>query len=205
MNNRYIWLAILITSIMLQSCTLSYYQRRGFKIKEGIKNGSSTKLKDTYHFEYFFTIEAKPRQYTRIPTYNEERLKEDIAKYIKATQEIFLKNGFTANRINNEYKANFKIKVLMSPLWSATGHDMITGLSLGLIPTWGIKWKEYTYTFEDMLLKKECIYEIDEKYYNHLILFPVFWVSLINLNKINAYKASLTNFLEESQLNKNVH
>jgi hypothetical protein len=110
-------------------------------------------------------------------------------------QETFINNGCTANQTYNEYKANFKIKVLISPLWSATGNDMITGLSFGLIPTWGINRNEHTYTFENKMLNKENVYAIDEKYYNHLFVFPVFWISLINLNKFNAYKASLINFL----------
>jgi len=197
MYHKLIWLIIFIPSIILQSCTLSYYQIRSFKVKEGVRSEASSEPKDACNYEYFVTVEANPRQYTRKPTYSENRLKKDIIKYIEATQETFINNGCTANQTYNEYKANFKIKALISPLWSATGKDMITGLSCGLIPTWGINRNEYTYTFENRMLKKENVYEIDEKYYNHLFLFPIFWISFVNLNKIEAYKASLINFLEQ--------
>ena len=182
---------------MFQSCTLSYFQIRGFKIKDKAKNAASVELKDECHYKYFVSVEANPRQYTRKPTYPEERLKDDIRKYIEATQETFNRKGCTAIHTNNEYEATFKIKVLMSPLWSATGKAKITYLSFGLIPTWEINRNEYTYTFENEILKKENVYAIDEKNYHHLIFFPVFWVSFINLNNINTYKASLTNFIED--------
>jgi hypothetical protein len=39
---------------------------------------------------------------------------------------------------------------------------------------------------------------VDTKSYNHLILFPVFWINFFTLDERRVYKDALTNFLEHS-------
>jgi len=121
-----------------------------------------------------------------------------LQSYYESTKEIFNKIGCSANYVENEKAANFKIKVVRYKHLSALPQEWLTGLSFGLIPSWGTRENEYQYTFENVNKNKANTYYVDKHSFNHIILFPIFWVSFFTIDEDKVYKEALTNFIEGS-------
>lgn len=60
---------------------------------------------------------------------------------------------------------------------SALPQEWLTGLSFGLIPSWGTRPAEARFTF--IQGNEKASYVVDKISVNHLFLFPVFWVSYL--------------------------
>ena len=103
-----------------------------------------------------------------------------------------------ATYVEKDDDATLEIHIKHLSQLSALPQEWLTGLSFGLIPSWGTRESEYTYSFKEKSTGKSHTYMVDSKSYNHLILFPVFWVSFFTLNEKRVYKNALTNFLEHS-------
>jgi tetratricopeptide (TPR) repeat protein len=193
MSNFRSWVIGALSILLFQSCSIVHYQVRNEL------HDPSDGFKGACNIQYFVSVEGIPRQITRTPTYDEERLKKDKDEYRHATQEILTQKGCTAEVVETEKDANLKIHIIISPFWSALPQEWLTGLSFGLIPSWGTRPGEYVYVFEDKDAKKGHSYFIDQKTYNHLILFPLIWVNWITPDRIDAYQKALTNFMESSE------
>ncbi len=77
----------------------------------------------------------------------------------------------------------------------ALEQEYCTGLTFGLIPSWGTRPNEFCYTFELVGEKAAHCYYIDGKSYNHVILFPLFLINLITLDESRVYRKALHNYL----------
>lgn len=185
-------LAIVCLSIMLQGCTISYYELRN----EIAPKAYSEKV-SSCDFDYSFTMDDY-RRFRTIGNQPNPRAAEALDNYIMATQAVLLQKGCKANKIEDKDKAEFKIDVLRAPQLSALPQEWLTGLTFGVIPSWGTRYGEYEYTFENALVKKNHKFFVDRPAFNHIIVFPVFWLSFLWPDEIELYKKALTNFLEHS-------
>ena len=70
--------------------------------------------------------------------------------------------------------------------------------TFGLIPSWGTRPNEYTYTFSNISNGASHEYSIDNVSFNHLVLFPVFWVTFLTLDESKEFESALENFIENS-------
>jgi hypothetical protein len=193
MNKHFKWSLILGVSLVLQSCTIAHYQ-----IANKLHTHAGIKSKNSCNISYHISIDTNPRQFTRKPQYNDDQLKKDNEVYVQSTEKVFTDHGCAVQKVEIAEEADFKIEITQSPLWSALPQEWLTGLSFGAIPSWGTREREYTFGFNDIKLKKEHIYVIDNKSYNHIILFPVFWITFVTLDKGDVYAEALSNFLENS-------
>ena len=193
MGNAIKLVVVLITALLLSSCTVAHYQ-----IRNSLTNASQEHSKPC-DIKYSLDITSGSRTNTfGVRDSKEDEMQKLRRKYIESTKKVLNKNGCTATYVITEGEANFKVRVERLRNISALPQEWLTGLSFGLIPSWGTRPSQYIYTFDDTETKKQNIYYIDEKSYNHLILFPVFWVTFIMLDEFNVYEKSLSNFTEGS-------
>jgi len=185
-------LAIVLLMLIHQGCTITYYELRN----EIAPKTSSEKMKSC-DFNYSFKMDDY-RKFRTIGNQPNPRAAEDLDKYIKATQAVFTQKGCKANKVEDKDKAEFKIDVLRAPQLSALPQEWLTGLTIGVIPSWGTRYGEYEYTFDNALLKEKHKFFVDRPAFNHIIVFPVFWLSFLWPDEIELYKKALANFLENS-------
>lgn len=185
-------LAMVLLTVILQGCTVTYYE-----LRNEIAPKTFSEKTNSCDFNYSFTMDDY-RKFRTIGNQPNPRATEDLDKYIKATQAVFTQKGCKANNVEDKDKAEFKIDVLRAPQLSALPQEWLTGLSFGVIPSWGTRYGEYKYTFENILLKKNHTFFVDRPAFNHIILFPVFWLSFLQPDEIELYKKALANFLESS-------
>jgi hypothetical protein len=117
------------------------------------------------------------------------------SEYCKSAQKVFDQEKIAAMCTTNKEEATFLVNIKATPFRSALPQEYLTGLSFGLIPSWGTRYDEYTYTFEKVGEKKAHSYYVHSKSYNHLILFPIFWIDFIIYDESKAYEKSLRNYL----------
>ena len=193
MENARKCVVFFIAALLLSSCTVAHYQIRNRLSNASQEHGEPCDIK------YSLDITSGSRTNTfGVRESKEDKLQKLKSKYIESTKEVLNKKGCTATYVKTEGEANFKVRVERLLNISALPQEWLTGLSFGLIPSWGTRPSQYIYTFEDTKTKKKHNYYIDQKSYNHLILFPVFWVTFITLNEFNVYEKALTDFIEGS-------
>ncbi|OGU16524.1 MAG: hypothetical protein A2076_02270 [Geobacteraceae bacterium GWC2_53_11] len=185
-------LTIVCLAAMLQGCTITYYELRD----EIAPKINSSKVGGC-DFNYTFSMDDY-RRFRTIGNQPNPRAVEDLQKYVMATEKVFTKRGCKANKIEDQDKSEFKIDVLRTPQLSALPQEWLTGLTVGVIPSWGTRYGEYRYTFTNVPLRKDKSYYVDRPAFNHIILFPFFWLSFLGPNEIELYERALTNFLENS-------
>lgn len=187
MRNTRRWMAVFVfiaTSMLLQSCWVMYYQ-----VRNTLSSDPSREYSETCDITTYF-ISIKMPESTWSQKYKNE--------YIEATQELFDKKLCVARRVDREEDANFKIRIAISYQIGESPQAWLTGLSFGLIPSWGTSPGVFEYTFENMSTKQGHTYFIDRKDYSGILFFPIFWVNFITLDEIDVYKKTLTNFIESS-------
>jgi len=180
---------VLIAALLLSSCSVAHYQ-----IRNSLTSTSQERNKPC-DIKYSLDVTSGSRTNTfGVRDSKEDELQKLRSKYIESTKKVFTSNGCTATYVITEGESNFKVRVERLRNISALPQEFLTGLSFGLIPSWGTRPSQYIYTFEDTKTKKSNSYYIDERSYNHLILFPVFWVTFIMLDEFSTYEKALTNF-----------
>jgi hypothetical protein len=85
-----------------------------------------------------------------------------------------------------------QIKVEEMQQLSALPQEWLTGLSLGLIPSWGTRPAEIRFTF--LQGSRTATYLVDDKRVNHLVLFPVFWLSFFLVDNEAEFEKALRDF-----------
>lgn len=184
---------LLLFTFILESCTVAYYKVRN-ELEPNISKADGMACAR----KFSVSVLAVPRQLTRVPQYHLERFRKERLEFIHTAEETLSKNGCSVIFVEEEDEANFKIRVTISPLWSALPQEWLTGLSFGLLPSWGTRPSEFTFEFEDTETKAKHAYIVDQKSYNHLILFPFFWITFLTLDQTDVFEESLTNFIESS-------
>ncbi len=117
------------------------------------------------------------------------------ARYIKTTLATLTRLGYRAHAVDSRDDAYLNINVHRFIQLSALPQEWLTGLSFGLIPSWGTRHGEFEYRFETNINPMVHTYRVDRKSYNHLLLIPVFWVSFFTLNEQKPYQEALVHFV----------
>lgn len=184
---------VIIVALLVSSCTVAYYQIRNRLSNESQEHSEPCEIMFSLDISSGFRTNTFGVQES-----SKDWLQRLKSKYIESTKEVLNKKGCAATYVNSEGEANFKVRVKGLLNISALPQEWLTGLSFGLIPSWGTRPSEYIYTFEDTKTNKIHTYYIDKKSYSHLILFPVFWVTFITLDEFKIYEKALANFIEGS-------
>jgi len=198
MSNARMLGAILISALILQSCSVSYLELKN-ELKENALSGSGYGQPCDIRFYIKLTgyrVRAKPGPPTwmYLDSFHEDRLRE----YIVATQQLVRNKGCTASYVEHEEEANLRIQIARLRVGGTAPQDYLTGLSFGLIPSWKTVEGAREFSFENVSEKKKHYYTVDQKTFAHLILFPIFWVTFLTLDDMSKYENALTNFLNHS-------
>ncbi|MFN0118197.1 MAG: hypothetical protein ACKVQC_07920 [Elusimicrobiota bacterium] len=199
MNKLYFknyFLLTILFILSLQGCTFTYYRLRNSK---SIKSATIV-AKKPCEFKYSIDIEYEPRLLHGQYPFWEDVPTKMVDRYIKVTQDAFNETACTAQLVTDNNQANLLISVLYRPFLSALPQEWLTGLSFGLVPSWGTRRGEFVLTFKNTISDREKKYYIDRPAFNHLIAFPFFWVPL-NSKEIMLYKKALIDFVEIEKLN----
>ena len=175
---RNIFLALVF---LLQGCSVWHYNTNG-TLAERKKNDLGAGCKITYSLlvnGFDSHIAADNRRY-----------------YEGVTKEVLLDLGCVSSKAKILNENDLNIYIIYSGSGGASGAEILTGLSLGLIPSWTTREKMYTYEFTRGASKQ--IYTIDQVSYNHLLLLPVFWVNFLTDSETDRFRAALRNFINNS-------
>jgi hypothetical protein len=178
----------------LQGCTVAYY-----KTDDNLSRSAKTLMPANCEINYSVEIDAEQRQFTTGVTKKNEWAEQARPRYVASSEKVFKAHGCIAKFVEDGDTANFVAKIKISPLRSALGQEWLTGLSFGLIPSWGTRPNEYTYGFTNRVTSRQHSYSIDSVSFSHLVLFPFFWVTFFTLDEQRAYSNALSNFLENSE------
>lgn len=184
-------LAIICALFVLYGCTVANYQLRD-ELQESTERSTC---------DIAFTLELESAAYTNTFGANPhevEALNPLKSSYIDSTKEAMSELGCNSIHTEDAASANFTINVKRQIQLSALPQEWLTGLSLGLIPSWGTRYDQFVYTFENKVSKKSFSYEVDQNSYNHLVLFPVFWVTFFTADEQKIYKSAITNFVKSA-------
>ena len=179
----------LIPILLLQACTIAH-----FNLRDEL-NHPEPQNKRIRTITYHVSVKACSVFNTRIRECTDSDLECIRARYCKATQEVFDRATISATCVTNVENASFLIDINMAPFRGALEQEYCTGLTFGLIPSWGTRSNECVYTFENIGAKPSHSYHLDQISYNHLLLFPAFWVNLLTLDESRFYKRALNNYL----------
>jgi len=119
-----------------------------------------------------------------------ERIKEAEGRYRKVAErtlrqrQCVLSEGATGEAL--------EIRIEEMQQVTALPQEWLTGLSLGLIPSWGTRPGEVRFSFSQGA--RTSTYLVDDKRVNHLVLFPVFWLSFVLSNNEEEFTEALRDF-----------
>ena len=195
MNNKSKLVIVILSSLLLQSCSILF-----LKLRNKLSSSSYSSYGKPCEVKFSIYLEGYKRRPTNssfawlhLDPYYEDRLQE----YIDTTIEIFREKNCTAEHV--EYgKENLKIRIVKAGFRRAAPQDYLTGLSLGLIPSWKTDLDEYKFYFDNVSVKRHVNYSVDMKTYAHLVFFPVFLVTFFTLNEMPYYENAMRNFIENS-------
>ena len=132
-------------------------------------------------------------------------IKDSNPEYIKkiekqlnlATEETLKDLGCLVTR-NAEANGDntLLVKVTEQKLLSALPQEWLTGLSFGLIPSWGTRPEQWKFEFQQGEYARK--YVVDDTRFNHIIAFPVFWISFPLMNIEKEYVKALREYAENS-------
>ena len=182
---------LMLTTLFLSGCSIITYDLRD-ELSEGELQSScnisfALDLKSGSHTNSFG---AKPHE--------TEALKQLNQKYVTSTLNTLSDLGCNVNQAPSVAEANFIINVSRQLQLSALPQEWLTGLTFGLIPSWGTKYGQFVFTFTNNRGGQSHSYTIDQNNYNHIVLFPIFWVTFFTANEQEAYVSALTNFIKSS-------
>lgn len=188
-RNCFLFLSILL----LQACTIAVNN-----IRDPLPKTTQTH-KSTCNINYSLVIDSAV--FTN--TFGKEnaegaRIQKIKNNYIVATNEALQSIECHTDYTDNPASSNLVIGIKRQTDVSALPQEWLTGLSLGLIPSWGTRPAQYIYTFTNKTDGKSHSYIVDLKTYNHIILFPVFWISFFTADEYRTYKKALINFINNS-------
>ncbi|MDA9003978.1 hypothetical protein N9J26_00655 [bacterium] len=180
-------------SILLSACSIGTYELRGTLPEAELRS------KDFCNIT--FTLDIQSSQSTHSfgnKAHKNNMLKQLKESYLQSTLSTLSRLGCRSKQASRIAESNFSINISRQLQLSALPQEWLTGLSFGLIPSWGTKYGQYAFTFTHKNSGHSHSYEVDKKSYNHLILFPVFWVTFFTADEQRAYAHALENFLKST-------
>lgn len=186
---------LVLAALFLGGCTIVSYN-----LQDELPN-----TKNIASCDIAFTLNLQSASHTNSygsRAHNVERREALKEKYIKSTSSTLKDLGCNARHAANGAESNLNIRVTRRLQSSALPQEWLTGLSFGLIPSWGTKPDQFRFSFTDRDNDRTYAYRVDEKVYNHIFMFPVFWMSFFTADEQKAYTNALSNFIKSAPQTK---
>lgn len=164
-------LTLLLLSQALFSCTIASYSYRA-------EGNDVIFIEDRDQINVF--IESHPR---------------DFDKYSQTTLSYLKKHGINSRIVESPVNATLHIQIEKDRY--NLGQEYITGLSFGIIPSWGNKKNIYTYWI--YYKNTELAIYVDEYVVNHLLLTPFCLIELPFIRETSIFKKALSTYIDTQQ------
>jgi hypothetical protein len=182
--------AVLSVALVLPSCTIVRYQLRGGLESPSAANTAPCNFK--YSLEITSAFHTNTFGVRQSPRGQVEKMRN---QYLRATDAVLRDRGCAVAYVDHADDATLTVRVQHLSRISALPQEWLTGLSFGVIPSWSTREAQYVYMFQNKETGKSHCYAVDTKTYNHVVLFPIVWISFFTANERRVYKDALTNFL----------
>ena len=176
-------------SFFLNACTVITYELRN-KLAQ-IENSAPCEIIFTLNLQSIYSTNSFGEQSHEI-----EKIKKIKENYVSNTLNTLTNLDCSAKQTANITESNFSINVSRQLQLSALPQEWLTGLSFGLILSWGTKYAQYVFTFSHHDSGASYSYTIDQNHYSHLMLFPVSWITFFTADEHSAYTKALKNFMK---------
>jgi hypothetical protein len=177
--------------IILQGCTVGWYTLRDSS--GNVRIDRLAKKICPAEFE----LNVNSSRYTNTfgkKDSHPDHLLELEQKFRSATDKILNKHGCFDEAVTSRDNARkLNIEVIEQIYLSALPQEWLTGLSFGLIPSWGTRPERWRFKFSISGLKRE--YVVDDTRFHHLVAFPVFWISFSLMSVMPKYEQALEEFI----------
>jgi hypothetical protein len=173
---------LLIASIALSSCTVSWLglRQEAQSSTDAACPGSLEVAVTAGHT----TNSGGPVQDSEEKVQKQRARYQDIAERVLEAKHCVLSQTSSAEPL--------RIQVQRLEQVGALPQEWLTGLSFGLIPSWGTRPAEVRYTFSQG--PRVATYVVDDSRVNHLFLLPFFWVSFVLPDEASKFEDALNDF-----------
>lgn len=193
LSGRALFIASL--SVLLQACTVGHHRIRPGK---DVPGRATSKCPEPCSISYSIEVEYRMRLSHSRPPFGGDAPERIRQKYIEATDMALKEAGYRFERVNRREDADFIAEVLEAPFVSALPQEWLTGMSLGLIPSWGTRYGELAFRLTNRQTGRSITRYVDWWSFNHLIVFPVFWLTILNADSdVELYRDELIQFVKE--------
>ena len=192
---------VIISLTILSACTVGRYT-----LENSINSSkeSQQSIEKKVRINYYISIKGRQIFDTRSSCFRSKRVREYKKDYAQVTKEILL-NIYEikdAKLVSNKNNADLIIDINYHTHPSATDGEWLTGLSFGMIPSWGTRKNEVSFRLNNTSLNKIHNYWVDDNRFNHLIAFPFTWTLFFIDYPMDKYKDALGDFLRCYPLSK---
>lgn len=182
---------LLLTSLLACGCSIVTYDLRD--------ELAETQRQPGCDIAFALDIQSSHQTNSLGPTPHQSEEIERIRQgYVTRTLDTLGDLGCSVAEAPSEAEPNLLINISRQLQLSALPQEWLTGLSFGLIPSWGTKYGQYSFTFIRADIGHTHTYIVDQRNYNHLVLFPVFWITFFTADEQRSYANALANFAKSS-------
>ena len=179
----------------LQGCTIGWLELRQESSHMNSQPPSLWECPEMIHVSY------SGGTYTRTGgerKYDEVRANELREEYLQSTLSELGRVGCRPQCFEQCFESDWsrstlEIEINEMQYLSATGGEYITGLSFGLIPSWDTREAELR--FKMLQYDRVGIYVVDDKRFNHIIVFPIFWLSFLMPDEQQKFVNALQDYI----------
>ena len=185
-------LLILISLTFLEGCTVGKFDLREKEYQ--IPNNSNVQ----WTCPSRFTLSMERKVHTN--TFGKKKSKPELISKTKREFEIITENKLNElnclanDKINSKIDTVLEINILENKSLSALPQEWLTGLSFGVIPSWGTRPEQWIFEFKQGDYIRS--YVVDDSRFNHIVAFPFFWLSFFTMDIESKYKEALTEFTQ---------
>jgi hypothetical protein len=185
------FLLISALTFFLSSCTLHRYQ-----IRNELGGSSRFASGNESDIKYSLSINSATERNTGgIHRLGGSKLRSLVEEYKNYTEKALTKGNYTGTYTETSAEADLVIKVERFFHKRPFPQEWLTGLSLGIIPSWVTLPKKFVYIIENKRTNRRKLYRVDEEIFNHIIVLPLFWINFFTWNDSRVYKRALEDFI----------
>jgi hypothetical protein len=113
-------------------------------------------------------------------------------KFRSATAEVLAKKGINASFVEDKKNSDIQVQITREHFYTLE-QEYLTGLSLGIIPSWGTRVNKFIYRIATS--SEQVSVHVDETTYNHILLMPICLLQLPFMTDTSIYKYALSQYI----------
>lgn len=118
--------------------------------------------------------------------------KIDLDKFRSTTAEVLANKGISASFVEDQKSSDIQVQVTRERFYTL-GQEYLTGLSFGIIPSWGTREDKFIYRIATS--SAQVSVHVNETTYNHILLTPICLLQLPFMTDTRIYKNALSQYI----------